>query len=368
MSDLWQKKIVALAVVLALAGVSSVAMADEEEPEVAEEAEVSDAPEETEVAQEEPDEDDETESVDEPADEPAETDEPDETDETDETEPAEEDETEPAEEDEAEPADEPAEQPGEPEVAPEEPAEPEETVEEPVEPVEDVVEEQQVTEPDADEEVADLLDEEEDEEEVDEERPFSPTLAIGLETGYFFTDLARFNEYLLVPNDADPFSVISTQHVDLVVESEVVENLRLSILGGMTFAWQDDPSLFGWYVGLEPAFVAGDDVWQMAIGSTVGVGGLRVTAGEDQVATSVTVLRPFLEVRRSVADMTGLYVRAGFNQWFPRNPRSETFDVSHPSIDRDLAAPELGTGGLYISAGFRFGALQGLDQLIGNGE
>ena len=211
-------------------------------------------------------------------------------------------------------------------------------------------------------EESDSEDEESDngESEDEEEDRFSPTFGFGVETGYFFSDLARFNTQVLVPNDTDTFSALGTQHIDLVLESIFIENIRMSVLGGMTFAWQSEPSLSGWYVGLEPAYVAGDNEWEMAVGVSAAVGSLRVTTAEDdQLNTSLTMLRPFLEVRRHLTDGSAAYVRGGFNQWYPRNPRSEDLDLINPQ-GRELSTVDLATGGVYLAVGVRFGSLQGM--------
>ncbi len=206
-----------------------------------------------------------------------------------------------------------------------------------------------------DEEIAELL----GEDEADEAPGFEPTFGFGLETGVFFTELARFNDYVLAPNGADPFDIWGVQHIDLALESVVIENIRLSLLGGVAFPWHSDPSAMAWYVGLEPAFVAGDDVWELGVGVSAAVGALTVTTGEeDRLQTSLTMLRPFVEARRHLSDSSAAYVRFGFNQWYPRNPRSETLDLPSPTGNRPLSTVDISTGGVYVALGFRFGSLK----------
>ena len=195
------------------------------------------------------------------------------------------------------------------------------------------------------------------------EKPFAPTFAAGLEAGFFFTDLARFNSYVL-GDDHDEFDVRGTYHLDFVAESQMIENLRLSVLGGVLFAAQSDPSLFGWYVGAEPAYVARDDNWEMALGMGVGVGSLGISkemdnGGTAEMDSSLVLLRPFLEVRRHINDMNAVYGRIGFNQWYPRNIESDEFDVENGPTGRPISTPELETGQLYVAVGTRFGALSG---------
>lgn len=394
----WRKQLVAIAVILVFGGVSTVAMAQEAEDEEVveqqgEEAEPVDDEAENEEGDEDEEEDEEPREDEDEADDPDEPVEtevaddrqrPDDLTEDDEEEVAEdrqrpddlreddeerqrpddlrEDEEEVAEErrrpdDLSE--DEEEQEVDEEEVTDEE--DPWEDVDEPTDQQEVVQQEDEEEEEDEEDEQEVAEEEEEDEdEEEEEEEPFAPTFAAGAETGIFFTDLARFNDYILEPNDREQFDILGTQHIDLVAESEVFENIRMSILGGATFSWQSDPSLFGWYVGVEPAYVAGDERWEMAIGISGSVGGMRIRVDDDQVAMSLVTLRPFFEGRHKFNEQAAGYIRIGFNQWYPRNPRSETLDLESPRGDGELTTVDLSTGGLYVAAGARFGALEGI--------
>ncbi len=379
MKDLSRTTLAVVVLVAALVGVTSMAVAEEEadEPEVVEEEtstddeesvaddetadgddEAPEAGEESEVAEETPDEE-EVEEVAEGDDEVPEVEE--------ESELAEEtpDEEEEVEEvaDEADAIDEePDEQPESLDEQPEVDEDWDDVDEDPTDEGIDVETTDDDVMDDVDEapEVADDADQEADDE---DEEPFSPSFGFGVETGYFFSDLARFNTYILEANDEATFDVLGTQHIDLAAESEVLENLRISILGGATFAWQTDPSLFGWYVGLEPAYVVGDEEWGLAIGLSGAIGGLRISVGDDaEAAMSVALLRPFVEARRYFTESTAGYLRLGFNQWYPNNIRSETLDLESDRGDAPLETVDLATGGVYVAAGARFGALQGLEE------
>lgn len=191
-----------------------------------------------------------------------------------------------------------------------------------------------------------------------EEQAYEPTFGVGVDLGFFFTDMGRFNSYILEPNQSDLFDVHGSQHIDLVVESKVFENFRLSLFGGVTTPWVREPSLLGWYVGLEPAYVAGDDTWEMAVGVSAGVGSLGIkTSDAEEMKASLTVLRPFLEVRRLFDTRAAIYLRGGFNQWYLRNPRSDDLDLTAPGARRELAGVDLATGGIYLALGARFGTL-----------
>lgn len=325
MNAVLRKKLLVVAMATAFVGVSSVAAA-EEEPEEELERQVEEA---VEQADEEAGQEvDESEQADEESDDAEEDEQP--IDELEDEQPA--DELEDA--DEQEPWDEP------------EPQADEEVIDED----EEEQQEQEEDEEDADE------DEEEDEE------PFAPTFGFGVDTGFFFSDLERFNEYILEPNDHGTLDVLGTQHIDLVVESEVLENLRISMLGGATFSWQRDPSAFGWYVGLEPAYAVGDDEWGMALGVSGAIGGLRLGADDEEVRMSLAMLRPFVEGRRYFSENVAAHLRVGFNHWWPGNPRSEQMDLDTAPGATELGTVQLQTGGLFIAAGARFGALQGLGE------
>lgn len=371
MKTVVRTKLFLLVVAAVFVGAGSVAVAqDQESPD---DAEVEEA---EELAQQEADEqpaeqddpaDEDEEDGDEADEEGEETadDEDDEAEEVaDEEEPADEDEPRDDLEDDVAPEDDEADEQQE-EVADEEDEETDE--EEPWDDLEEEAEQEAAEQQEeAEQEVAEqeeAEEEAEEEQEEAEEDPFSPTIGVGLDTGLFFTSLTRFNDYILEPNDRDTFGVLGTQNLDLSVESEVVENFRVAILGGTTFAWQRDPSLFGWYVGLEPAYVAGDDEWGLGVGLSGAVGGLRITTeDDDRVAMSLARMRMFVEVRRYFSENLAAQVRGGWNHWWPSNPRSDELDLEAPHrADTTLDATDLETGGPFLSVGVRFGALQGLE-------
>ncbi len=358
MDTVLRTKLLVVALTTAFLGVSAVAVAEEDpEDQVEQAVEQADA-EATEQQDEELDdpEEQEEEEVDEPEEQEDQADEQ-------EDEPEQQDEQEDELEQQDEEADEPADEPEQQDEEIDEPAdEPEQQEDEPVDQPDEQEDEDpwDDVDPDEPEVEEEEVDEDEEEEDEEDEEPFVPTFGAGVETGFFFTGMDRFDSYILEPNDHDTLDVLGAQHVELSIESEVLENLRISMFGGATFTWQQDPSMSGWYVGLEPAYVVGDDEWGMAIGVAGGIGGMGLNVDDEEVRMSLALLRPFVEARRYFTDNAAAYLRVGMNHWWPGNPRSEEMDLDTAPGDRELGTVQLQTGGVYLSAGARFGALQGL--------
>lgn len=201
-----------------------------------------------------------------------------------------------------------------------------------------------------------LRSDDEDEEDPFAE-PFEPTFGGRVELGWFFTDYERFNNYVLEPNGLEQLDRSGAMHIDLGVEAMVIRGLRVSVVGGASFNTQGDPSVGAWYVGLEPAYAVGDNTWEMAVGLSAMVGSLQLAAGDDEMNTSLTVLRPFFEVSRHFPDAhSAVYLRAGFNQWHVYNPTSSTLNLVADDGGQ-LDSFWLSDGGFYLAIGGRFGRL-----------
>ena len=202
-----------------------------------------------------------------------------------------------------------------------------------------------------------LLSSDEDEEDDPFDEPFEMTWGGRVETGWFFTDFGRFNEYVLEPNGRAVFEGGGASHIDLSVEAMFIRGLRLSVTGGASFNWGSDPSVGAWYIGLEPAYAVGDNTWEMAVGLSAMVGSLQLAVGEDEMNTSLTVLRPFFEVSRHFPDASSaVYLRAGFNQWHIYNATSDTLNLE-AADGGELDSFWLSDGGFYLAIGGRFGKL-----------
>ena len=171
----------------------------------------------------------------------------------------------------------------------------------------------------------------------------------GLEYGIFFTELERWNTYILDENVAQRLDISSLWYIDLAAEASVLEGTRFSVFGGMQRPFKGDPSVRALYVGLEPAFAFRRDFWELALGIGAGLGSakLELETGESMNA-GLVVLRPFLEVRRYIGTFSAVYGRFGFHQWLVNNPEF---------VDLDFTVPEtnLDEGGPYFAIGVRFG-------------
>ena len=177
------------------------------------------------------------------------------------------------------------------------------------------------------EQTEELLDEEEEDEEEDEERKSAHgsyewkfNFGGGIELGAFFTQLGRWNGQLLEPNNTRTFDTDVALNIDLALELSPVENLRLTLFGGLQGPFVDDPSISALYVGIEPAFTARDGNWELALGMGAGLGSVDLSLATGQGAnTGLILLRPFLEVRRYASEWMAAYARVGFNYWHIRS-------------------------------------------------
>ncbi|QDG52585.1 OmpA family protein [Persicimonas caeni] len=183
---------------------------------------------------------------------------------------------------------------------------------------------------------------------------WKPSWGGGVEAGVFFSDLDRWNRNLL--EDEAQFDTSTIWHFDGAVEASFIEGTRLSVFGGFTTPFADNPSLTAWYVGLEPAFAFRRDEWEMAVGLSTGVGGTNLSVDPDKSAdTKLVLLRPFLEVRRYLSESAAVYVRGGFNQWLPFDVATEG-GLQFGEDVRDTNEEELDEGGAYLALGVRFGS------------
>jgi OmpA-OmpF porin, OOP family len=190
----------------------------------------------------------------------------------------------------------------------------------------------------------------------------------GLEAGYFFTDLARWNDYILDRNGAPTFDTAGVWNFDLVAEASLIEFTRFSFFGGLSTPFHGDPSLLAWYVGLEPALAFRGGNWEIALGLGAAVGNAKTTAGDDRSFDStIVLLRPFLEGRRYFSESLAGYARFGFNQWLAREPRSDTFNLTQED-GRAIDPRSLNEGGIYLAIGARFGSYPEHVRYIGDAD
>lgn len=190
----------------------------------------------------------------------------------------------------------------------------------------------------------------------------------GLEAGYFFTDLQRWNDYILARNDAPTFDTIGLWNFDLYAEASLIEFTRLSLFGGLQTPFTSDPSLRAWYVGLEPALAFRGGSWELALGLGAAVGNAHTAVDDDRdFDTTLFLLRPFLEGRYYVSESFATYARFGFNQWLAREPRSDTFDLTQED-GRAIDTRSLNDGGIFVSVGVRFGSYPEHVRYIGDSD
>ena len=180
----------------------------------------------------------------------------------------------------------------------------------------------------------------------------------GIEAGYWFQDLDRWNATIADDNAQTPYDVSGIWHFDLALEASFLENTRLSIFGGFESGFSD-PSASAIYGGIEPAFAFRRDMWEVALGLGVGVGSLtsEFPSGSSFDA-SLVLMRPFLEVRRYLNDWSAVYGRFGFNQWLVSSPEFNDLVFTRqgePGGD-PIEDSNLNVGGPFVALGLRFGS------------
>ncbi len=224
----------------------------------------------------------------------------------------------------------------------------------------------------ADEE--DEEDEEDDRESSDGAYEWKSSWGAGAEFGVWFTDFERWE---ICTNDANttfqedcyltkPNTTLKTDHstvfnLDLYVEASLLEGTRISLFGGIQTPFASDPSVTGLYIGLEPAFAFRRDDWELALGVGVALGSAKLEHDSGEIMdASLTLLRPFIELRRYLNTWSAVYGRVGFNQWLVGS------DPELENITLAVSENNLNIGGLWMSLGVRFGSYPSHTKVIGD--
>ncbi len=180
----------------------------------------------------------------------------------------------------------------------------------------------------------------------------------GIQVGYWFQDLDRWNASIADDNKQTPYDVSGIWHFDLAVEASLLENTRISLFGGFESGFSD-PSASAFYGGIEPAFAFRRDMWEVALGIGVGFGSLtsEFPSGASWDA-SLVLLRPFIEVRRYLSDWSAVYGRFGFNQWLISDPSFDNilFTRQGDATGDKIEDSNLNVGGPFVALGVRFGS------------
>ena len=178
----------------------------------------------------------------------------------------------------------------------------------------------------------------------------------GPEFGLFFTQLDRWNNELLGPNDVATFDTDVVLNLDLSLEIYPIDILRLAIFGGLQGSATDSPSISALYLGIEPAAAFRSGRWELAVGSGVGLGSLDMTIDSGESAhAGLVVLRPFLEARTYATDFMAAYARLGFNYWLTYDVELDDLQPTNQGSVFQDGTSNLNEGGVYLALGLRFG-------------
>ena len=190
---------------------------------------------------------------------------------------------------------------------------------------------------------------------------WKPSYGGGVDVGIWFTDLERFNTYL---GPTTPIDVSALYNFDLYLEGSFFEGTRLGLFGGLQTPFSSNPDVSALYFGIEPAFAFRRDMWEIALGIGVGFGSATVDYDNgDGIDAGLTLMRPFIELRRYLTSWMGVYGRFGFNQWLIHDDPTLNGNTS-------LNVPEsnLNTGGAWLSIGLRFGHYPTHTKAVGDSD
>ncbi len=185
---------------------------------------------------------------------------------------------------------------------------------------------------------------------------FKPSYGGGIELGYFFNDLGRWNTHLLKPNNVATFDVSGLGAIEGAFEVSPVENLRVSALLAYQTTLGGDPSLSAIFGGLEPMLTARRGSVEIGVGISLGGGGasLSLDSGEEGT-TPFFLARPVIEGRYYLNEMSALYLRLAFEYWLTGDFESDDLTNRDATVTRPHSEDTLSSGNAYIALGVRFG-------------
>ncbi len=195
---------------------------------------------------------------------------------------------------------------------------------------------------------------------------WKPSWGGGIEAGVFFTELGRINKHLLEPSGANPFDTDVALNLDLALEISPLEITRFSIFGGIQSPLTDDPGLTAIYVGVEPAFAFRKDMWEVAVGFGLGIGGADIESATGSASADLVLMRPFIEGRRYLSTFMASYLRVGFNYWHFYGIEESGLTLEQAPALREPNTSLLDEGGLYVALGLRFGSYPEHIKVVGD--
>jgi outer membrane protein OmpA-like peptidoglycan-associated protein len=195
---------------------------------------------------------------------------------------------------------------------------------------------------------------------------WKPSWGGGLEVGFFFTELGRFNKHLLEPSGARPFDTDVALNLDLALEISPLEITRFTLFGGIQTPLTDDPGLTAYYVGVEPAFAFRQGMWEAAIGFGLGIGSANVESAVGSADADMVLMRPFLEGRRYLSDFIAAYLRVGFNYWHFYGLEESGLKLEQAPVFTEPNTSLLDEGGFYLALGVRFGSYPEHVKVVGD--
>ena len=126
---------------------------------------------------------------------------------------------------------------------------------------------------------------------------FKLSWGVGLQYGLTFTDMANWNDYLLIPSKQNYFNANFVAEHELYVEVSPVEGFRLSAFGGFQSLYISDTGFNYGYAGLEPAFSVRRSFYEFAVGLGIAYGKSWLDSSVNSLDGHGILVRPFIEAR-----------------------------------------------------------------------
>ena len=188
---------------------------------------------------------------------------------------------------------------------------------------------------------------------------FQLSWGVGLQYGLTFTDMANWNDYLLIPAKMNYFDVDIVADHEIYAEVTPVEGFRISVFGGYQSLYISNTGFNYGYAGVEPAFSVRRSFYEFAVGLGIGYGKSWLDNDNGDIDGHGLLVRPFVEARFYPCDIFALYLRIAFSYYkeFGIDGVDDLTDYAKGRLDTEnnFNADKLSYAGPNLAIGVRFG-------------